>query len=286
MSQSSLTDFVETVHGVPLRDFKKEPLQVLSMGGGVQSTAMLGLIRQGLLPKPDICIHADTGSELPETEVHIEEVVKPVCEELGIPFVIARSHRGTLHDDYLRLRAIPMIGTRSCTKNFKIDPQRRVVREIVGRGRGNPLAVFWLGITTDEERRSLVKKKDHPRYGERNIDTDVQWAHTAYPLLDVYPQSRKDCERVNEMMGWTIGKSGCFCCPYMGVKSHRRVRTVYPDLFKISMKMEATADERLKEEGRSLKWGLCKEMRLDVMDDLPESYFEDSTCDSDGGCFI
>lgn len=273
-------------YGVPSRDWKKEPLQVLSMGGGVQSTAMLGLIKMGLLPKPDIVVHADTGSELPETEVHIEEVVKPACEALGIPFAIARSHRGTLHDDYMRLRAIPMIGVRSCTKNFKIDPQRRLVREIVGRGRGSPLAVFWLGITTDEERRSLVKKKDHPRYGQRNIDTDVQWAHTSYPLLDVYPQSRADCERVNAMMGWTIGKSGCFCCPYMGVKSHQRVRKDYPELFAISVLMERTVEARLAEEGKTLKYGLCKELKLTEMDTLPLSAYEDSQCDSDAGCFI
>ena len=52
------------VNGVELRDFKKEPLQVLSFGGGVQSFAMLLLIKEGLLPKPDIIIHSDTGSEI------------------------------------------------------------------------------------------------------------------------------------------------------------------------------------------------------------------------------
>lgn len=274
------------IHGVVLRDFKKEPLQVLCMGGGVQSTAMLGLIKMGLLPKPDIVIHADTGSELPATVEHIEKVIIPVCEELGIPFKIVRSHRGSLHGDYLRLRAMPMISIRSCTINFKILPQRRLIREIVGRGRGNPLAITWLGITTDEERRSLDKRKDSPNFDRRMVKSDVEWCHLSYPLLDIYPQSREDCLRINQMMGWKVVKSGCFCCPYMGLRSHLEVKKKYPELFEISLLMEKTVEERYAEEGKTLKYGLCHDHRLTNLDSLPESVFEDSSCDSEGGCFI
>ena len=37
--------------------------KVLSLGGGVQSTAMLYLVQDGVLSKPDIVIFADTGSD-------------------------------------------------------------------------------------------------------------------------------------------------------------------------------------------------------------------------------
>ena len=57
------------------RNFLVDPLQVLSFGGGVQSTAMLLFIKDGLLPQPDIIIHADTGAEMPETIKHIEDWV-------------------------------------------------------------------------------------------------------------------------------------------------------------------------------------------------------------------
>ena len=104
-------------------------LQVLSFGGGVQSTAMLLYIKDGLLPRPDLIIHADTGAEMPETENHIQDWVVPFCEEMEIPFRIVRSHRGTIYDDYYRVGAIPIMGMRSCTDNFKIAPQRRAIRE-------------------------------------------------------------------------------------------------------------------------------------------------------------
>ena len=80
------------------RDYQKEPLQVLSFGGGVQSTAMLLMIHEGTLPKPDVVMFADTGSELPETIEHIETNARQFIEDvLQIPFIVCRSHRGSLY---------------------------------------------------------------------------------------------------------------------------------------------------------------------------------------------
>ena len=127
------------------RDFTKKQLNVLAYGGGTQSTAMLILIKEGYLPKPDLVIHSDTGSELPETVEFIETAKEFVENKLNIPFAIVKSHRGSLHDDYLSKGNIPIIGIRSCTGNFKILPQRRLMRKIVGR-RNKHLAKVWLGI--------------------------------------------------------------------------------------------------------------------------------------------
>ena len=152
------------------RDFSKEPLQVLSYGGGTQSTAMLIMMNQGLIPKADVVIHADTGSELPETVTFIQTAKEYVENVLKIPFVIVNSHRGTLHDDYMKHGNIPIIGSRSCTGNFKIQPQRRFIRMIVGR-RNRLLAQCLLGITTDE--------------AKRRTEGDVSWCGLKYPLLRV-----------------------------------------------------------------------------------------------------
>ena len=94
------------------RNWVEQPLEVLSYGGGTQSTAILVLIRDGHLPAPDVVIHADTGSELPET-VEFLKVADKICQEIGVPFVVVRSHRGNLHDDYMRLKLVPVIGRRS-----------------------------------------------------------------------------------------------------------------------------------------------------------------------------
>ena len=119
------------IHGVTIRDFVEEPLQVLSLGGGVQSTALLLLVKGGRLPRPDIVIHSDTGSEMPHTEPVIE-FCRDICNAMDLPFAIVSSNHGKLHEYYTSKQTVPVIGVRSCTMNFKVLPQRRFIREIVG----------------------------------------------------------------------------------------------------------------------------------------------------------
>jgi len=250
------------------RDYQKEPLQVLSFGGGVQSTAMLLMIHEGTLPKPDVVMFADTGSELPETIEHIETNARVFIEDvLKLPFIICRSHRGALHDDYMRLSALPMVGIRSCTGNFKIDPQRRAIREIVGKRNGVLMAQCWIGITTDEAKRKPETKS--PR--------EPKWVEKTYPLLDLVPTSREECQTLNLKYEWQVVKSGCFCCPYMGSKGWLDLKENHPDLFKIALEME-----RLKNIKRPGKWGLFREMPLSKLGTIE---VKASTCDS-GGCFL
>ena len=247
------------------RNWVELPLEVLSYGGGTQSTAILVLIRDGYLPAPDLVLHADTGSELPETVAFLSEA-KALCDEIDIPFIIVGSHRGSLHNDYLRLNTIPVIGTRSCTGNFKILPQRRFLREIVGNKRGKVLAKMWLGITLDEARR-------------RSSHCDVKWTELTYPLLDDYPITRDQAIAINEKAGLTVGKSGCFCCPYAGSNHWFDLRKNHPELFEIAIKMEEN-----KFEHRGGKLGLFQEKRLTMLDSyIPK---EDSNCDSGAGCFL
>ena len=250
------------------RDFHEAPLEVLSYGGGTQSTAMLLMIAQEKLPRPDLIIHADTGSELPET-VEFIEVAKEYAElVLKIPFAIAKSHRGKLHEDYYRIGTIPIIGARSCTDNFKILPQRRLMRLIVGRRRGKVLARCWLGITTDEARRKPTHRD--PRA--------PKWVDLWFPLLDHHPTSREECISMNSDHGWEVAKSGCFMCCYQGSSSWKRLKRDHPDLFQIAIELE----ER-KFEKNGGKIGLFQTNRLRDLDDLD---IEDSSCDSGAGCFL
>lgn len=245
------------------RDFSQEQLLIMSYGGGTQSTAMLIMISKNLIPKPDIIIHADTGSELPET-VEFIEIAKRFSEDvLKIPFAIVRSHRGSLHEDYLKHGNIPIIGSRSCTGNFKIRPQRRLVRHIVGR-RNKHLAVCMLGITTDEE--------------NRRAESEVAWMSLEYPLLDYFPYSREECITLNALNGWNVGKSGCFCCPYQGGKKWLELKSEHPDLFNIAIEME---EKKMRVKGGKI--GLYQE---GLLKDIENIILDDSKCDSGAGCFI
>jgi hypothetical protein len=258
--------------GIPLvqRNWVEKPLQFLSYGGGVQSTAMLIMIELGLLPKPDLVIHSDTGSEMPHTENFIQIARKYVEEVLEIPFVVVRSHLGSIYDHNLSKGWIPMIGLRSCTDNFKIVPQRKYIRSVVGRGgpRGALLAEGWLGITTDEESRRVE-------------GTGVKWSGITYPLLDIHRMSREDCVNLNLTKGWKVQKSGCFFCPYMSKNSWKAVREDHPDLFEMAIVLEEN-----KREKRGGKWGLHQATPLRELDSAPATRDSHGCAATDGGCFL
>lgn len=262
------------------RDWIEQPLQVLAYGGGTQSTAMLILIEQGKLPKPDVVVFSDTGSELPKTMEFVLTVAKPFVENiLNIPFYIV-ARKESLHDKYMEYEAIPLIGFRSCTDNYKIKPQHKLFRKIIGNIRGKCGVNSWLGITTDES---------HRRHDD---GAGMKWNVNTYPLLDIYPMTRKECIKLNDEHNWKVVKSGCFCCPYMGFKGHMNVKAEYPDLFNISVEMEQTVLARYKREGKVWQTGLMSGGKFvsDVANlkgnDLSEWFdYEDSTCDA-FNCFL
>jgi len=260
------------VHGVELRDFKKEPLQVLSFGGGVQSFAMLLLIKEGLLPKPDIIIHSDTGSEMPHTE-KIIQISESIAIEINVPFLIVKSHRGTLHDDYISNGSVPVVGFRSCTLNFKVYPQRRAIREIVGNSRGSLLAECWLGITTDESHRMM--------------EGEFEWIGNKFPLLDI-GYSRKMCVDLNNKYNYEVKKSGCFCCPYSGKKNFIRLFQEHPDLFEICIKMEKSYQEKYgNDKGLVPTIENIKHLKINSLMSFGAEILteNESSCDT-GGCFL
>jgi 3'-phosphoadenosine 5'-phosphosulfate sulfotransferase (PAPS reductase)/FAD synthetase len=256
-----------------LRDYQKSPLQVLSFGGGVQSTAMVLLIKEGKLPKPDLIIHSDTGSEMPHTEPIIK-AIENISNELNIPFKIVKSHRGRLHQDYINRSTVPVVGIRSCTLNFKVFPQRREIRKIVGNNKGVLLAECWLGITTDEEKR--------------RIDSDLKWIGNKFPLLDDYRLSRKDCLEICIKHNLNVKKSGCFCCPYQGKKGFINLYRNHPDLFDICLTMEKNYQNRFKVK-KSLTPNLSTLKDLQISDLFTfggEIIQEDESNCNSGGCFL
>lgn len=265
-------EFSKLQRSLDRRNFHKNPLQVLSYGGGVQSSTIILLIQNGKLPKPDLIVHCDTGSELPETYQTVKEF-QQLSQLLQIPFIIVKSYLGKLHEHYLSKQSVPVVGFRSCTDNFKIAPQRRLFRKIVGKGNGKILVNCWLGITTDE--------------AHRKISSDVQWISNSFPLLDL-DLSRKDCIKINLENDFKISKSGCFNCPYGGKKWFINLYQNHPDLFKICVQMEK---EYQKKHGD--KYGVLPTLSDLSSLQIPSLFTfggeiitaDESGCDS-GGCFL
>jgi len=254
------------------RDYIKQPLQIFSFGGGVQSTAIFCLILEGRLPRPDLIIHADTGSEMPYTLTHIQKI-KALCLENGLPFEVVRSHRGALHEHYASKNILPILGFRSCTGVFKVDVINRRVRQIVGHKNGQVLAVSWIGISLDE--------------AQRRSEPNRKWMGLSYPLLDEVPMTRRQCVSLIEKHDLTTQKSGCWLCPYGGLKHFKKLKVEHPNLFQICLDMEAAYFKNRPER----KHGFLPQCSLDSLN-IPslENFgfdFKGSQCEEvEGGCFL
>jgi len=237
--------------------------KVLSLGLGTQSTAMVYLVVDGIIEKPDLIIFSDTGSEKPESIQLLHEHLIPLMKKHDFEFRIAKSHLGRLHEYYQSKNALPMIGFRHCTAKFKIRPVRRIIREYVGNGKGKQLAESWLGITTDEKHRA----------GE----SEVKWIQNRFPLLEI-GWSRDDCIYYLESKGLEVVKSGCFMCPYNSGNEWLNLKNNYPDLWDQSIELENAYFSNRPNRRKGLRYDGLK-----LTD--PLSSFAKSKCDS-GGCFI
>jgi hypothetical protein len=157
-------------------------LRALSLGAGVQSTTLALLAEAGDLPTPDVAIFADTGWEPAAVYTHLARLTAAVS------FPVLRVSVGNLRDDALdperRYASVPYfvrnpdgtdgMGRRQCTSEYKLNPIRRKVRELLGAAGpefrtvpGGRVAEQWVGFSTDEVgrvnaglRRGAVS--DHP----------------------------------------------------------------------------------------------------------------------------
>lgn len=117
-------------------------IRVLSLGAGVQSTTLLLMACEGILPKLDAAIFADTGWEPRRVYEHLD-LITAVSAKAGIP--VLRVSKGSLREDVLnpdKLSAIPAytlradghkgMQSRKCTQKYKLTPIHTQVRRMLG----------------------------------------------------------------------------------------------------------------------------------------------------------
>jgi hypothetical protein len=102
---------------------------------------------------------------------------------------------------------------RQCTREYKITPIRRQVRQL-WQAAGQPPVEQWLGISLDEAHRMRT--------------SDVAYITNAYPLVETH-MTRKDCVRWLTAHGWTeVPKSACIGCPFRSDARWRELRDTSP----------------------------------------------------------
>lgn len=219
-------------------------VNVLSLGAGVQSTAIALLSNDGELPPLDCAVFADTGWELPETY----RVVEYLAQECRFPVVTvsAGSARKDLEEgtDHLPLYT-PGGGMmrRQCTDIYKVRPVEWYIRrELLGLRKGERATLgsvnVWLGISTDEIRRVKVSRK--------------AWMRNVYPLLP-WPVGNLEEGWFRETcvgyLSWrvphlAVPSSSCVGCPYHRDPEWRYIREKHPKLFAELEEMEPGLEER------------------------------------------
>lgn len=196
-------------------------MRVLSLGAGVQSTTVLLMSLYEQLPPLDAAIFADTGWEPKAVYAHLDWL-EGECKRARVP--LYRVSRGDLRVDALaRIDAAQMpvyvrrldgkrgMIQRQCTRNYKIVPIRRKIRELM-RERGAKRATQVIGISLDEFRRMRRP--------------DVRYLTNAYPLVE-RRMTRWDCLLWLDRHGFPRPpKSACLGCPFRGNADWAAVRAV------------------------------------------------------------
>lgn len=197
-------------------DRVSEPIHVLSLGAGVQSSTLALMFANGELePMPDCAIFADTGAEpgyvykwLDWLEERLPFPVHRVMWKNGLTVNLMESIQGG------RFAGAPFFTEskskrgqlrRQCTREFKVQPITQKLRELVGlkyrqRAPRRILVVQFIGISADESLRMKPSR--------------LHWVEHQWPLVEKNMR-RADCLAWMRSNGYPEPKrSACVYCPY------------------------------------------------------------------------
>ena len=213
-------------------------MKVISLGLGIQSTAVYLMSSLGYLERVDHAVFADPGAEHPDTYKLLEYILEWQKRNKGIPIHVVKK---SLYDDLLsqknstgqKFASIPSFTgnntgmlRRQCTGEYKIQPVMKKIRELHGlkpRQR-MPMTQVWLGISLDEIQRCKTSMLPRVEY--------------YYPLVEER-MTRGDCMRFLEERGFNnVPKSSCVFCPYHSDRNWKDLQYNYPEEFKKVVKVD------------------------------------------------
>lgn len=282
-----------------------QSLEIISLGLGVQSTALYYMSSMGDLPRVDYAIFSDLGREGEETYAYLDYLLDWQKQNDGVPIIVRKEknlYRDLLNSENStgqRFASIPAFtlnddGTtgmlrRQCTGEYKIQVVDNAIRDLYGLKpkQRRPETRVWQGITLDEIERMSIPQD--------------AWKVNYYPYIGYAASKNKGGYRVAtetdmtksraDLYSWYIQKglpippkSACIFCPYQSDVRWYDMKENHPDDFEDA----CLVDQRIR---NSTKKGInnpvfihssCKPLSEIVFDKHAE--FEWGECS--GNCHI
>jgi len=239
-------------------------MKIISLGVGVQSSALYYMSSLGEVERCDYAVFSDTGGEKTRTLVYYELLLKWEQEHEGIP--LYKADYKNLKKDLLnqtnssgnRFASIPAFTMnngekgmlrRQCTNEYKIAMVNKKIREILalpGRSR-YPKIEIYQGITLDEAHRMKIPQE--------------KWKINVYPFCGYKIYADAKCEKIdslimtrNDVLNWykeknlpVPEKSSCTFCPFQSDQNWIRLKTTEPQDFETACQVdEAIRDSSMK----------------------------------------
>ncbi len=263
-----------------------EPIHIISLGAGVQSSTMALMAAHGeITPMPKCAVFADTQDEPKSVYVWLDWLDKQ------LPFPVHRVTKGSLSEASLKLRhiqtdghnfpkgtpylskLIPVFGKspegkrvaaigRHCTADFKIAPFVAKAREIasVKRGEKQIKVIKWIGISWDEVHR--MKPSQEP------------WSQHWYPLIDKRI-TRRMCLAWMKKLGYPEPpRSACVYCPFHSDAEWRRIKSV-PQEWSKAVTFDKELRSRFKNEDKIMRMEVFLHDSMVPLDQVDFSTDED-----------
>lgn len=213
----------QTIDGYTLRPLVNA-FRVIAWGRGIPSTVLAVMAACGDLEPVDAVIHADPGWEHYGT-YDIGDYYTTWLQRRGLYVEVLKTgdirQQGAyahIHIPFWTADGGPL--QRQCTRHFKLDPQKRRVRELLGFNASAPphplprAVEQWIGFTMDEP--------------ERMKPSRVKFIVNRYPLIEKR-MYRRDCIAYLQEKGLPLPPpSSCVGCPY---KDAARWLATTPDDF-------------------------------------------------------
>jgi hypothetical protein len=203
----------------------------LSYGGGKQTVALITLILEGKLPKPDLIVMADTSREVSTTFDYLNAIVQHALKTIGLQVeicgheyanwdIIKGDGEAMLLPAFTRQNGNVGKMPTFCSDEWKQRPIRRWLKE-----RGITDTDVWLGISLDE--------------AERMKSSGLNWYRHIYPLIELVPMHRSQCVMQIQKYGWPIPhKSRCWMCPNQSPEAWKQMKHLNDGDFEKAVNLE------------------------------------------------